>query len=469
MTILKRKLVHIIFIWLIISSVFNRVTSAQTFTLEITCKNLPENMVVLGEVKGDNFIPTDSAKALKNTVKFTFSGNNQPKVYRVIFGQTMYAKIMNEAPQQLDFIFNNENIILETDFNTPEESILVILSEENRIWFEFRQKEKTYQTELNDLKLEIDFYHENGTPEKAAVQILKYNQLQKDRDQFLLNLAEKNNKLFASKLIKTFREPFLDGNLSPLQRKEIFQNEFLKTVDFSDESLIWSQSYTDKVFNYLVSFNQRNFTTIQRENAYKTAVDRIVSETNENQKVYEFILDYLVKGFEILKMDGLIAYIADKYGETTCQTDEKTTLERKLLSQKMKQGTVVSDFTINDINGNPITLSNVLKEKNLLIFWASWCPHCKEMLPFIYNWVKEQKSAFEVIAISLDTEKNDWQNTVNSLGIEAWYNLSDLQNWDGKVASDYNIYATPTLFVVDKNLKILATPVTISDLISLKL
>ena len=40
---------------------------------------------------------------------------------------------MNEAPQQLDFIFNNEDIIFETDFEKPAENLLVVLSEENRV------------------------------------------------------------------------------------------------------------------------------------------------------------------------------------------------------------------------------------------------------------------------------------------------------------------------------------------------
>ena len=122
----------------------------------------------------------------------------------------------------------------------------------------------------------------------------------------------------------------------------------------------------------------------------------------------------------------------------------------------MKIGTTVPDFTINDINGDPITLSEVLKERNLILFWASWCPHCLEMLPQIKQWQKQAKNSnVEIFAISLDTVKNDWKKIIFELGIESWYNLSDFQEWDSKVAIGYNIFATPTLFIIDKNLQII--------------
>jgi thiol-disulfide isomerase/thioredoxin len=128
----------------------------------------------------------------------------------------------------------------------------------------------------------------------------------------------------------------------------------------------------------------------------------------------------------------------------------------------MKPGTVVPDFTMEAINGNPVTLSAVQKDKTLLLFWASWCPACKEMMPFLKNWAG--RNNIEVVAISLDTSASEWKNSVEQLGTESWVHLSDLKKWDGEVATRYNIYATPTLFIIDRERKIIAKPVKISDL-----
>jgi len=460
--------------------------SSQPFTLEIQIKNQPDEPIYIGKIKGDKFIPIDTLKVFKVTTgnsvltnqtkktSFTFPENSAPGTYRLIFGQTTYAKIMNETPQQLDFIFNNENLIFETDFIAPEDSLLVILSEENRVWFEFVRKKKEYVKKLKELELEINYCQDHlavKTQPSTAGETLcnqyitKFNDLQKQRDDLINETIGRYPKLLASVMIKMYHEPFLDGNLTSQQRKEIFQKDFFNSLDFTDERLINSSVYSNRIFYFLTSYNQPGFTKEQLENEYKKAVDVVISNTNKNQKVYEFILDYMVHGFEVLKMDNVIDYIADNYSGTTCQTDEKTTLERKLDSREMKVGSVVPDFTLNDINGDPVTLSEIQKDKTLVLFWASWCPHCNEMMPFIKNWVKQHN--MEVVAVSLDTSKTEWKNGVFKLGMESWFNLSDLKEWDGKVATDYNVYATPTMFIIDKNRKILAKPVTSVDLAKL--
>jgi peroxiredoxin len=216
-----------------------------------------------------------------------------------------------------------------------------------------------------------------------------------------------------------------------------------------------------------MSYAQHGLTREQQEQEFMKAIDVIVANTRENEKVYEIILDYLIRGFEKLKLDNLITYIADKYSGTTCQTDEITTLERKLEAQKMETGTEVPDFKLPDINGDKVTLSQVQKDTTLLIFWASWCPHCMEILPQIKQWLNQQiNSDFEVIAISLDTSRNDWTSKVIEMETESWYNLSDLQGWDGQTTINCNVFATPTMFLIDKDRRILAKPITVSELIT---
>jgi thiol-disulfide isomerase/thioredoxin len=236
---------------------------------------------------------------------------------------------------------------------------------------------------------------------------------------------------------------------------------------FRMKALIGSPVLSDKIFNYLVTYNRKGYSREQRENAYIEAVDAIMNviekDAGPGGAVYEFVLDYMVDGFERLGMNKVLAWIADHYADALCTGEEKTTLRRKLEAQKMVSGTIVPDFTLNDLEGQPVTFSQVLSERNLLIFWASWCPHCVTMLPLIKS-VCSRKSNLEVIAVSLDNSGNEWQQAVTDAGIEQFINLSDLKKWDGKVAEDYNIYATPTMFLVDRHLKLLAVPTTPEEL-----
>ena len=475
---MKKAKAKFIFIVLIVLTTVTLRSYSQPFTLEIQVNNQPDNHIILEKISGDDFKPLDTllvhpvnktSSVNSKAAQYTFPENLSIGMYRLIFGKTTYARVMDEDPQQLDFIFNNEDIILETNFDAPEDSLLAILSEENRVWFEFLRKKKQIETKLKNWEKEVDYYQNknvSGTDTKVQTAIAHFNSLQKERDDLITEMVSRYPNLLATSMIKMYREPFLDGNLSQQQRQAKFQKDFFNTLDFTDERLINSSVYTNRIFYYLTSYNQPGFTKQQLENEYIKAVDVVIAHTNKNPKVYEFILGYLVHGFEVLKMDKVIDYIADNYSGTTCQTDEKTTLERKLAAREMKPGTVVPDFTMNDINGDPVTLSEVQKDKTLLLFWASWCPHCSKMIPYIKSWANQHN--VEVVAVSLDTSKTEWKEGVSNLGMESWFNVSDLKQWDGKVATEYNVFATPTMFIIDKNRKILAKPVTNIDLAELK-
>jgi thiol-disulfide isomerase/thioredoxin len=449
---------------------------AQSYSFEIQLKNQPNNYIIIGAISGDDFQPLDTIllhrgrTAAIKAGEYTFPENSAPGMYRLIFGKTTYAKVMDEPPQQLDFIFNNEDIILETDFEAPEENLLVVLSEENRVWFEFLQREKIVQKKLDDFILEIEFFRKKDNPAEEELQntIIQYNELQKQRDDFITELISRYPDKFAAKLIEMHREPFLDGNLTKKERRQKFQSEFFNQIDISDESLIHSAIYTDKVFFYLTSYNRPDYTREQLEKEYMKAVDIVLANSNENQKVYEFILEYIFHGFEVLQMENVLNYIADNYSGTTCQADENTTLKRKLAALKMKSGATVPDFTLFDSEGFFVDFADVQHEKTLILFWASWCPHCSEIIPHIKNWASQQDN-LSVVAISLDSSKLEWQNAIEKLGIENWTNLSDLKKWEGEVVTKYNVYATPTMFVIDKERKILAKPLTVQDLLNLDL
>lgn len=453
-------------IWIVLFIVQSFILPAQSYTLQIHIHNQPDNKVFLFALKGDQINLIDSAIVNSGVVRFNLSENIPAGIYRLLLGQTIYAKVLIEPQQHLDFIFNKEDILLQTDFKVPVDSLKIIKSEENRVWFGFLKKEKEYREKLKYAKIELDYYQLKRDTLNIQSKAKEYNHLQKDRENFINHIVAENQNLFASKLINMYHIPFMDGHYSQQERKEVFNAEYFKQLDFTEEALINSSVYTEKVFYYFHCYAQRSLTKEQQEQEFQKALNVILEKCSQNEKVYAFILDYLVRGFEILKMDNLIQYIAGKYSRNTCQSDNKSTLERRFGAQKMNIGDTVPDFTLNDINNNPIKLSEVVKGNNLIIFWMSGCQHCKNMIPEIKKGLSQNRNIqFEVIAVSLDVSKDEWEKGIFDLGIQEWYNLSDLRSWNGKVMSDYNVYATPTMFIIDRNLKIIAKPSNLNDIL----
>lgn len=129
---------------------------AQPFTLNVTVSNQPDNPIILGWISGDDFHKIDSAKAFNGAVKFLLPSDANPGVYRLVLGKTGYARVMNDDPQTLDFIFNNENIDLQTDFKAPFEALKVNRSKENQLYFDFMQRKKEYEKALLIMEKQLD-------------------------------------------------------------------------------------------------------------------------------------------------------------------------------------------------------------------------------------------------------------------------------------------------------------------------
>ena len=287
---------------------------AQTFTVEVQIKNQQAGNIIFGSIKGDDFTAIDSTSLRQSVgkIKFAFPENAHPGVYRIIFGLTPAAKILNEPPQQLDFIFDNENLVFDTDFKAPVENLKVIQSKENSVWYEFLAKDDIIRQNIKMIEDKIDNNRLTGNSNVTDL-ANEYNQLQMERDMFVVQTSQESKGLFVSQMIKNLRVPVLDGYLTLDERKLSFKKEFFKLLDFSDPALINTTIYTDNIFKYLVIYNQYDFTQKQREEEYIKALDIIVPNIKSNDEVYSFLMDYLIHGFNVLQLENVLGYISKKY------------------------------------------------------------------------------------------------------------------------------------------------------------
>jgi len=111
-------------------------------------------------------------------------------------------------------------------------------------------------------------------------------------------------------------------------------------------------------------------------------------------------------------------------------------------------GAPAPDFQLQDLNGKTVSLSSLRGSPVMLNFWATWCPPCREEMPFIQQIYEEWSDrGLVLLAVDMGESPARVESFLQS------YNLSlpVLMDIRQDVAGQYGIMGIPTTFFIDKD------------------
>ena len=258
--------------------------------------------------------------------------------------------------------------------------------------------------------------------------------------------------------------PFVEAN-ARTNPKEIFTsiNAYIDNIkityfdglDFANEVLVNSSFLTSRILDYVFYIN---FSEDEKEqqNLYKLSIETILAKI-KNVSYKRDIIQFLIEQFEESKNLAIIDYLFEKqYNKLPIAIQDVKFKEEKLALFATSIGRIAPDFAWQE-NGRNLKLSTLNDaETYVLVFWSTGCSHCLREIPELHTYMKTKPNT-KVIAFALENDAFVWE-TYKKKNLNGWHNVLGLNKWENKTARTYQVYATPTYIILDKNKKIIAKP-----------
>ena len=107
------------------------------------------------------------------------------------------------------------------------------------------------------------------------------------------------------------------------------------------------------------------------------------------------------------------------------------------------------DFTVYDLDGNEVKLSDFIGKPVVLNFWASWCGPCKLEMPDFNEKYQELGDEVQFLMINLTDGSGETLESASGFIAEQGYVFPVFYDAASDAANTYGIYSIPTTFFID--------------------
>lgn len=362
-------------------------------------------------------------------------------------------------------VLSNENIELKGESLNVPESIVILSGNENKLFVQYATEHPKREQTLNAWEYLKKIYQSDSlfNNQTHTLQTIEQEvQHIKDEDSdFLKNL---NPKSYVSWFLPTRKLVSSVSVVAQYKTEKIpaTLNDFRK-LDYADERLYKSGLLKDAIESHFWLLENMGQPLDIVYNEMCVSIDSIITNLSKNDEKFNLISKYL---FNLLERQSLLK--ASEYLAVKVLTQNSCTVNDELANQlesyrAMKIGNTAPNIVFNgDVlkNGADIeTLSNLYDIEatyKIVLFGASWCQKCTEelgqLLPLYQKW---KAKGVEVVFVSLDTEESVFKGFSS---IFPFISICDYKKWNSQAVKDYYIFASPTLFLLDKDQKILLRP-----------
>ncbi len=346
-------------------------------------------------------------------------------------------------------------------------------SAENSEFAEYQRNLASKYQKSDELKARLNANKQN--PDSVKILANLGRDLESSTKTYMKETISSNNGTFMASLILAmqpievpeFNIPVTASNRDSIQWVMGYnynKDHFFDNFNLSDDRLLRSPLYHNKLSYYF------NDILIQIPDSIIKGVDKVLALSSGKGMTYQYTAVFLFNNFRespIMGHDAVMVKIADEvYLSGRAEWASKEFIDNlrgdvdKLRPSLI--GNQAINLTMETLENGVVSLSGIKKEFTILYFWEPDCGHCQEATPLLRDYYLKNKSSVEVFAICTQTDRGKWQKYIKDNQL-VWIN-----GWDPDRVTHYdffyNVVSTPTVFILDKNKKIIAKKLPVESI-----
>lgn len=465
-------------------------SSAFSQKIKFKISNIEDTTLNLVRYFGKGLYYADTAE-MKNGV-IEFDGSKQKPGSFALF---------LPGEQLLEFVYNNEDIYIESTPRNPMPNAKVKKSKENKVFLAYVSFIGKERAQIKILSTEMDTLNADS----KRYQVLK--KMIEDKNQGVLDYQKKlvkdNPDLLISKIINMsmdvdIPETPVDENGDVIDsnfRFNYYQAHYFDNVNFNDDRLVRTPIFHTKLQNYFDKTMVQHWDTVVKH-AFALC-DQLPAGSDMLQYTVSWITSHYEQS-KIMGMDKVFVEMAKRYycandkdGNSKAHWMPKDKLEklceRAYTLNPLVMGAVPPNISLPDTTDqNWRNFYSLSSDYTILYFWDPECGHCKKITPKLQTLYgkKLRDRNVEIFAVgkAIGEDFQKWKDFIKKHNLE-FINVAMTDRLYREAKRDagqfvpkyttlkalnyqttYDVFMTPKLFVLDKDKKIVGKGLNISQL-----
>ena len=448
------------------------VTASLGHSIQITLKPYQNTKIYIGTNYGNSKVFADSC-ILNDKSEGEFKSNQKltPGIYFIVSPKmSILFDLLVDEKQQFKIVADTIDL----------KKITITGSKENELF-------QNYSKIINDLFVQLNGIEQNFKTASSAKDSASFKEayLNKDKEikQRRKSFMEENPNSMMSFLLNTMEVPavpsipIVNGKADSLYPYRYVKDHYWDNVVFNDNRLLRTPFFENKLDDYFKNYVSREPDSVISEVQYMLTVAKTGKE------IYPFLLFKFTNKYispEFMGQDKVFLHIYQNFfakGDTILlnEASKKSLRERAYSLMANQLGLPAPILVLNDVNDKRFALHNIKAPFTLIAFWDPTCSHCKEEIPRLDSMYKAAWKALNIKVLSVNInfkELTAWKTFIKEHQLEGWENgyqtEEDLNKEirEGKpttIRQLYDVYKTPTFYLLDKDKKIVAKNLTIEQ------